>query len=158
LDMLATVLSGGRGSRLQSNLVFQKELVQNVFANNGTNEIAGLFQISATVARGKSADDVEKEINAEIDRIKKDPPTAEEMARALNGKEAGAIFGLQNNLGLNGRISSYVGYKGQADFFQADLDRYRTVTAADVQRVANKYLTADRLVMTIMPGKNGGPR
>jgi zinc protease len=158
LDMLGTILSGGRSSRLQSNLVYGKELAQNVFANNNTSEIGGLFQVSATAARGKSIDDVEKEINAEIDRIKKEPPTAEEMARALNGQESGAIYGLQTYLGLNGRISSYAGYKGEADFFQGDLDRYRKVTPADVQRVANTYLTGDRLVMSIMPSKNGAAR
>jgi zinc protease len=156
LDMLSSVLSQGRGSRLQSDLVFQKELVQNIFANNSTSEIGGTFQITSTAARGKSLDDVEKEINIEIEKIRKDPPTADEMARALNAIESQSIFGLQNNLGLNGRISSYVGYKGQADYFQSDLDRYRKVTAADVQRVAKTYLSSDRLVMSFMPSSGAG--
>ena len=156
LDMLSSVLSQGRGSRLQSNIVFQKELAQSIFAFNNSSEIAGVFQLSATAARGKTLEDIEKEANAEIERIKKDPPTAEEMARALNSVESQSIYGLQNALGLNGRISNYVGYKGQADYFQADLDRYRKVTAADVQRVANTYLGSDRLVMSFLPGKAGG--
>ncbi|HEV7642555.1 MAG TPA: pitrilysin family protein [Pyrinomonadaceae bacterium] len=156
LDMLSSVLSQGRGSRLQSNIVFQKELAQTIFAFNNSSEIAGVFQLSATAARGKTLEDIEKEVNAEIERIKKDPPTAEEMARALNSVESQSIYGLQNALGLNGRISNYVGYKGQADYFQADLDRYRKVTAADVQRVANTYLGSDRLVMSFLPSKGGG--
>jgi zinc protease len=157
LDMLGSVLAQGRGSRILSNIVFQKELAQSAFAGNNTSEIAGVFQVTATAARGKSLDDIEKEINVEIERIKKDPPTAEEMARALNSVESQSIYGLQNSLGLNGRISSYAGYKGQADYFQGDLDRYRKVTAADVQRVANQYLNGNRLVMSFLPGK-GGPK
>jgi zinc protease len=158
LDMLSSVLSQGRGSRLQSNLVYGKELAQSVFASNSTSEIAGVFQVTAAAARGKSIDDVEKEVNVELERVKKEPPTAEEMARALNSLESQAIYGLQTNLGLNGRISSFAGFMNKPDNFQADLERYRKVTPADVQRVANTYLTNNRLVMTFMPSKNGGPR
>ncbi len=152
LDMLSSILSAGRGSRLQSNLVFGKEIAQNVFANNGTNEIAGLFQISATAKQGKTLEENEKEINTEIERIKKDAPTADEMKRALNGIEAQTIFGLQTVLGKGGQLSNYSGYRGNPDYFQADLDRYFKVTSADVQRVANKYLTANRLVISYVKG------
>ncbi|MEO6654504.1 MAG: insulinase family protein, partial [Pyrinomonadaceae bacterium] len=158
LDILGSILSAGRGSRLQSNLVYKKELAQNVFANNGTNEIAGLFQIVATAKPGKTLDENEKEINAEIERIKKDPPTAEEMSRALNGIEARTIFGLQTVLGKGSQIGSYAGYLGKSDYFQADLDRYRKVTAADVQRVANTYLTANRLVLSVVQRKGAPPK
>lgn len=156
LDILSSILSQGRGSRLQSNLLYGKELVQNVFANNGTNEIAGLFQVSATARPGKSLSDIEKEINAEIERIKNDPPSSDEMSRALNGIQAQTIFGLQTVLGKGGALSNFAGYRGKPDYFQADLDRYTAVTAADVQRVAKTYLDSNRLVMSYVPAANGG--
>jgi len=158
LDMLSSILSSGRGSRLQSNLVFGKELAQGIFANNSTSEIAGVFQVTATAARGKSLDDIEKEINVELERIKKDPPTAEEMARALNSIESQSIYGMQTVLGKGGRISSFAGYLNKPDYFQADLDRYRKVTPADVQRAANTYLNGNRLVMSYVPRKGEGPK
>ena len=151
LDILGNILSSGRGSRLQSNLIYGKEMVQQVGAFNGTNEIGGAFQIQATARPGKSLDDIEKEINLEIERIKKDPPTADEIARAKNSIESQTIFGLQTVLGKGGQISNFAGYVGKPDYFQADLDRYANVTASDIQRVANKYLTANRLVMTYNP-------
>lgn len=157
LDMLGTILSSGRGSRLQSNLIYGKDIAQQVSANNGTNEIAGLFQISALAKPGKTLDENEKEINVEIERIKKDPPTADEMARALNGVEAQTIFRLQTVLGKGGQLSSFVGFRGKANYFKKDLDRYRKVKPADIQRVANKYLTADRLVMSYVPRKGAPP-
>ncbi len=157
LDMLGNILSSGRGSRLQSNLVYGKEIAQNVFANNGTNEIAGLFQITATAKQGKTLEENEKEINAEIDRIKAAPPTADEMTRALNAIESQTIFRLQTVLGKGGQLSNFVGYRGKPDFFQEDLDRYRKVTAADIQRVANKYLTANRLIISYVPRKGAAP-
>jgi len=155
LDILASILSQGRGSRLQSSLVYGKELVQNIFANNSTSEIAGLFQITATARPGKSLDDIEKEINAELDRIKKDAPSKDEMSRAVNGYEARTIFGLQTVLGKGSTIANYEGYLGKPDYFQANLDRYRKVTADDVKRVANQYLGTGRLVMSYVPSKAG---
>lgn len=158
LDMLSSILSRGRGSRLQSDLVYGKELAQNIFANNSTNEIAGLFQITATARPNKSLDEIEKEVNDEIEKIKKEPPTAEEMTRALNGIEAQTVFGLQTVLGKSGALSNYAGYRGNPDYFQQDLDRYRKVTPADVQRVANTYLTGNRLVMSYVQRKGEAPR
>jgi predicted Zn-dependent peptidase len=79
LDILSNVLSSGRGSRMQSKLVYDKQIAQNVFASNQTREIAGTFQVVATAAKkDASLAELESEINAEIERIKKDPPTAEE--------------------------------------------------------------------------------
>ena len=153
LDMLGYILSTGRSSRLQSNLIYSKEMAQNIGAGNGTNEIGGVFQVQATARPGKSLEDIEKEINLELERIKKEAPTADELMRARNSIESQTIFGLQTVLGKGGQLSTYSGYVGKPDYFQADLDRYRNVTPADVQRVANSYLTANRLVMTYMPKK-----
>ncbi|MGI8788811.1 MAG: M16 family metallopeptidase [Pyrinomonadaceae bacterium] len=158
LDMLGSILSSGRGSRLQSNLVYGKELAQQIRASNSTNEIAGLFQITALAKPKKTLDEIEKEINSEIERIKKDAPTAEEMTRALNTREAAAIYSLQTVLGKGAQLSSYTGFLNKPDYFQTDLDRYRKVTPADIQRVAKQYLTDNRLVMSYVPGKGEKPK
>jgi zinc protease len=153
LDILANILSTGRGSRLQSNLVYGKELAQQVFASDGTSEIAGQFQINAIARPGKSLDEIEKEINIEVERLKKDGVTADEVSRAVSAREAQAIFGLQTVLGKGTRLADYSGYLNKTNNFQADLDRYRKVTADDVKRVANQYLVANHLVMSYVPAK-----
>ncbi|MEO8648458.1 MAG: pitrilysin family protein [Acidobacteriota bacterium] len=158
LDMLGFILSSGRNSRLQSNLVYAKEMAQQVNAGNSTSEISGEFQVTATARPGKSLDDIEKEINTEIERIKREPPTADEMLRARNSIEAQTIFRLQTVLGKGGQISTFTGYLNKPDYFQTDLDRYRKVTAADIQRVANTYLTSNRLVMSYVPRQGEAPR
>ncbi len=151
LDMLQFILSAGRGSRLQSNLVYGKQLSQDAFASHFSREIAGQFQITSTARPQKSLDDIEKEINLEIERIKNEPPTAEEMSRALNVIESQTIFGMQNVLGKADQMNSYATFQGNPDGFQADLDRYRKVTPAEIQRVAKEYLNGNRLVMSFVP-------
>lgn len=153
LDMLGSVLSSGRGSRLQSNLVYGKQIAQSAFASHGTREIAGQFQVTATANPQKSLEEIEKELNIEIERIKKDPPTAEEMERALNQIESQTIFGLQTVLGKADRMNSNKTFSGKPDTFQEELDKYRKVTPADIQRVANTYLNGNRLVMSYVPRK-----
>ena len=158
LDMLSYILSTGRSSRLQSNLLYGKEMVQQVAAFSASNEIGGTFQIQATARPGKSLDDIEKEINTEIERIKKDPPTADELTRAKNSIESQTIFGLQTVLGKGSQLGSYTGFLGKPGYFQTDLDRYAKVTAADISRVANTYLTPNRLVMTYTPRQGEAQR
>jgi zinc protease len=158
LDMLSWILTTGRGARLQSNLVYGKELTQSINAYNPTSELAGTFQIVALAKPNKSLDEIEKEIDSEIERIKKEAPTAEEIKRAFNIREADVIFGLETVLSRAGQLSTFAGYGKKPDSFQSDLDRYRKVTAADIQRVANKYLNDKRLVMRHMPLKATAPK
>jgi zinc protease len=158
LDVLSSVLTGGRTSRLQSKLIYNDSpSAQSVFARNGVNEIAGTFTISATARPGKSLDDIERDINTEIERLKKDGPTADEVRRAIAGRESSAIFGLQTSFGKGSRIADYAAYLNKPDYFQQDLDRYVRVTPEDVKRVANRYLIANHLVLTMVPTKNPVP-
>ncbi len=166
LDILSSILSGGRGSRLQSKLVYDRQIVQDVFTSHPTRELAGTFQITATARPngpkdaeemranpGKFLAPIEEQINIEIERIKKEPPTAEEVARAVNRIEAQTIFGLQTVLGKADAMNSNAVFYNKPDRFQQVLDEYRKVTPADVVRVANAYLKANHLVMSFVPRK-----
>jgi zinc protease len=158
LDVLSTILSGGRGSRLQSAMVFgQNPIASAVFARNGTNEIGGLYQIVATARPGKSLDDVEKAINTEIERLKQDGVTQEEVNRVVTARESQSIFGLETDLGTANRIVDYAAYANNPNYFQQDLDRYMKVTPDDVKRVANKYLVANHYVLSLVPAKTPPP-
>ena len=87
LDMLGSILASGRGARLQSNLVFGKQIAQDASAFHHAREIAGQFQVTSTARPGKTLEEIEREINAEIERIKKEPPTAEEMVNIFLSTE-----------------------------------------------------------------------
>ena len=155
LDILASVLSAGRGSRLQSNLVYGKQIAQDAVAFNPASEISGLFQIQSTARPGKTLEEIEKEINAEIERIKNEPPTSEEIARALNQIESSTIYGLQTVLGKADQMNGYATYLNKPDYFGAELEKYRKVTPADVQKAAQTFLTDKRLVMSFVPRPKG---
>ncbi|MFV0389930.1 MAG: M16 family metallopeptidase [Pyrinomonadaceae bacterium] len=156
LDILASILSSGRGSRLQKKLVYDNPVVQNVFASNSTRELDGNFMVVATARPKQSVDEIEKTILAEIEQIKNTPPSDEEVKRAKMAYESGFVFGLQTVLGKADQMNGNLVYQNNPDTFVSELSKYRAVTPQDVSRVAKQYLDGNRLVMSFVPGKNQG--
>lgn len=153
-DVLAYVLGSGKSSRLYKTLIYDRQIAQDVSASNNSQEIAGQFQIQVTGRPDKGLADLETVVNEEIKRIQKDGPTSEEIERAFNAREAAFIFGMQTvggGGGKNDRLNMYATFVGQPNYVQQDLDRYRRVTAEDVKRVANTYLTEARLIAKVTP-------
>jgi zinc protease len=159
LETLASILAGGKSSRLYKSLVYERQIAQNVSAFNNAGELAGVFQIVATPKPGKTVAEIEGAINEEIERLKEQPPTPEEIERSYNAREASFVYGMQSVGGFGGKndqLSQYATYLGRPDYFQEDLARYRRVQAADVRRVAGQYLSDKRLVLTVTPRRRAG--
>src|SRR5207237_3200383 len=131
------------------SLVYDKQIAQQASAFDGTQELAGLFQIVVTGKPGTTPAQLEEAVNAEVEKLKAAPPTPQELARAYNSREASFVYGLQTVGGFGGKddqLNAYATFLGKPGYFEQDLARYRTVTAAEVQRVAREYLTDKRLV------------
>ncbi len=69
-DTLATILGGGKSSRLYKSLVYERQIAQEVSAFNNTGELSGVFQIVATAKPGKTLAELEGAIGEEVERIK----------------------------------------------------------------------------------------
>jgi zinc protease len=139
LDVLGIILGAGQTSRLYQALV-EKKVATEVDASNETGRDPMLFMVQATAAAGSSLDQVEAALGAEIDRLKREPVTAKELARAKKQVEAGFVYSkdsirsLAQQLGYYNTVASW-------RYLSNYLDRVRAVTAADLQRVAATYLT-----------------
>jgi zinc protease len=158
LDALATILAGGKSSRLYKTLVYERQIAQDVSGFNNGGEIAGQFQIVATAKPGRTLAELEGAINEELERIKQTPPTPEEIERAYNAREAAFIYSLQTVGGFGGKndqLNQYATYLKRPGYFDEDLARYRRVAAQDVKRVANQYLTDHRLIVNVTPRARG---
>jgi len=151
LDVVAGILAEGKSSRLYQRLVYREQAAQNVNAFQFSRELAGAFQISATAREGFNLTQMETAIMEEIERLAKEGPTADEMTMARNVTEARAVFAIQALLGKADRINSYMTFRGKPDLFNEELDNVRKVTAADVQRVVQTYLTKPRVVLSTVP-------
>jgi zinc protease len=162
LDTLASILGGGKSSRLYRSLVYERQIAQDLSARNGSDELAGTFSITATAKPGKTLAELEGAINEEIEKMKQEAATSDEIERAYNGREAAFIYGLQtvgDFGGKNDQLNQYATFLGKPGYFAEDLARYRRVSGDEVRRVANQYLNDNRLIVSVMPtgrGRSGG--
>ena len=151
LDVLAAILSGPRTARLTKALVYDKQSAASVSAFQNTNEDVGDFAIIVTPRPGNTLTDLEQAVDTVLDKLKTEGPTAEEMQKATAGEELAFVRGLESNLGKAMRLSDGAGFHGDPGYFRTEYAKSQSVTAADVKRVANQYLTKGRVVLSIVP-------
>ncbi len=127
LDVLGHVLAGGKTSRLYRALVREKQIAQDVQAYQDGQELTSEFAVVATIRPGHTIAEVEAAIAEEIDRIKAEPPTAEEMERAVNTFEARLVRSLESVSEFGGRadrLNLYNTYTGDPGYMAKDFGRY----------------------------------
>jgi zinc protease len=144
LEVLSTVLSGGRASRLYRDLIYQRQLALEAGGDFSYFTFdPSLFWFWATPMPGQTPETMEKELLAHMERLAKEPVTEEELTRARNQTEAGFVFqedSVHRRAALLARFELIGGYALMDRF----LDTIRAVTAADVMRVAGKYFPDDK--------------
>ena len=154
LSVLASILGDGKSSRLYQRLVYEGRMAQSVNANSGTAELAGDFDVEVTVALGHDPDEVAEEVRSVIEGLRQGPPTDEEMARARNRIEWNHVRQLANVGGFGGRanrLNAFNVFAGDPGLVNTDIERFLTVEADDVWRVANQYLSDRQVRMTVLP-------
>ena len=151
LEVLGAILAGPRTARLTKALVYDTEAASSVSARQGSSEDAGEFLMTMTPRPGHTLTDLEQQADAIIGTLKADGPTAEEIQRATAGEELAFLRSLESNLGKALRLASGAGFFGDAGYFREEYEKTLAVTAGDVKRVANKYLTGGRVVLSIVP-------
>lgn len=155
LDILASVLTDGMSARLYKRLVYDLQIAQDVNASQSSRKFTSLFLIVATARPGHSLQELKREIRMELDSIKAAPPTAREVARAVNQYTAGFYRRLELVGGFGGKadlLNLYLDYTGNPDYFNQDLSRYTVLRPADIQDAARKYLLDDhRVELSIVP-------
>ena len=151
LGILGSILSGPRTARLKKALIYDQQAAAQVSARQSSNEDVGEFSMTITPRPGHSLTDLEAAADAIIEKLKAEGPTTEELQKATASDELAFVSGIQSNLGKAGRLSSGTGYHGDPGYFKKDYQQTLAVTAADVKRVANKYLGKGRIVLSVVP-------
>jgi len=151
LDMLSAILAGPRTARLTKALVYDKQSAASVAAYQNTNENVGEFVVMITPRPGNSLTDIEAAADGVIAALKKDGPTSEEIQKAAAGLELSFLRGLESNLNKALVLCEGAGFHGDPGYFREQYRKLKAVTAADVTRVANTYLSGGRVVLSVVP-------
>ena len=156
LQVLSAALQSGQSSRLYQTLVKDKQLVTNVFGFMDEKRGPGALYITATLKPNGKPADVEAAIYDEIARLQKEGIADWELQKAKNTTRRNFINGLQSSLSRAVTMGWYTVYYNDPNLINTRLDKVNAVTRADVQRVADKYLTAtNRTVVVTMPKSKG---
>ncbi len=155
LDILASILTDGKNSRLYKRLVYELQIAQDVSAFHYSLEQGSSFWIIATARSGHDLDELEQVIQEEIDRLKMEAPSEREVQRAVNQYEVSFLGGLERVGGFSGKADRLNGYyfrTGSPDYFNEDLARYRAIDPVDVQAVTRTYLRdGGRVILSVVP-------
>jgi zinc protease len=150
LEVIEGVLSNGKSSRLYRKLVREEKIALAVDAGNPLLSVdPDLFMVSAECLPGRTTDEAEKAIDAEIARLKSEPLGERELAKAKNQIEAGFVFSQDS---LFSQAMLLARYETALDWRL--LDKYipgiRKVTAGDIMRVAKKYFTPENRTTAVL--------
>ena len=156
LAVAATILGGGKSSRLYKSLVYERQIAQDVSSTQTSLALSSTFVVDVTARAGHTPQELEAAIDAELERLRQDGPTEREVERARNSLETALLASLEKlgGDGLAEQLNHYNLYTGDPGYLAQDLARLRRIDAASVQRAVQAWLKPEaRAVVTGVPGK-----
>jgi zinc protease len=144
LTVLDGILSGGQSSRLYRSLVYRDQLAAEADTMLDTRQSTGSYAMFAILAGGKSAADGEAALRREVAALRDTLVTAAELSEAKNEILTGVLRSRETAEGKAFQLANAIIIDGDPRAADKQLAAIATVTAADVQRVARKYLGDNR--------------
>jgi zinc protease len=143
LDVLESILGMGKSSRLYQSLVYRQRIATGAYASADLREHAGLFAVRAIAAPDVTIERLRVAVDAEIAALHDTLPGADEMERVRTQIASSFVRGRQTYNSIAVAMVRSAVERDDPGAINADLERYRAVTPADVQRVARQYLTLE---------------
>lgn len=147
MEMLSTLLSGGQSSRMYRRLVDEEQTALMVNAIPFGLEDPGLNIVLAFPNMGVEPEVLEQGINEELEKVKNELISAEEMQKLKNQFESRMVNSNTTIASRATNLANYHTFYGDANRINTELDNYLAVTPQDIQRVANEYLREERRVV-----------
>ena len=149
LSAISELLSAGKSSRLEKNLVNDKHLVNMVSAYNMELKDPGVFLIMALCNPGVEAETVEKEILIELERLKKGDVTQEELNKLKITAKADFIYSLESSSSVASLFGQYLS-KGNIKPLLEYEEKLDKLTVEEISRVAQKYFDNNHSTTVIL--------
>jgi predicted Zn-dependent peptidase len=152
LDMISTILTDGKSSRLYKKMVDEQEQALQVLAFNRTLEDYGLYVIGALPMGDVELDTLLASIDEEIDRLQTELISEREYQKLQNIYLNNYVNSYSTVQGKAAALATYDVLYGDAGLINKELDIYKSITREEIKEVANKYLGDDeRLRMYYLP-------
>ncbi len=154
MDVIEAILSRGRTSRLYKSLIDEKHIAVSANAYSGPYKYPGNFIFFATPRQPHTAEEVEKAIYDEIEKLKTNPVTDWELQKIKNQISADFVRSMESNSGLASTIAHFESIYNWR-YINSYVDKTLAVTKDDIMRVAKKYFTKSNRTVGILEKKEG---
>ena len=152
LNLLTTLLSDGQSSRLYKSIVDEQQKALSVGSFPLAAEDPGLFIAYGIANMDIKAEDLEKSIDDEIEKVKGELVGEREFQKVRNQIENDFVISNSTVTGIAESLANYHVYFGDAELINTEIDKYMSVTREDLMEVANKYLKKEnRVVLYYLP-------
>jgi zinc protease len=150
LEVLAGVLSDGQSSRLYRDLVYTRQIARSAGASYDRQKMdPGLFALYGQPLPGRSVEEVERELLAQVEELQRNPVGERELEKIRNSVEASFVFAQDSHF-YQAMLLGQHEIQGDWRGLDAYLPAVRAVTAEDVRRVARTYLTAENRTVGVL--------
>lgn len=154
LNMVSTLLSDGKSSRLYKKLVDEKKMALQVGSFNNGQEDYGMYLTYALPLGEVKLEDLVKEIDEEIEKVQTELISEREFEKLQNIFENRFVNSNSSVEGIANSLARYYMLYGDTNLINNEIDIYRTITREDLMRVAKKYLQPNqRLKLQYLPKK-----
>ena len=157
LDVLASVLGGAsKWNRLFRALAYDRQLAISASAAHPTHRLSGTFEVYLSARSGQKLDEVVRLTDAEIERLKREGPTADEVRRVKIERRRSQIQQLESTTSKASVLNQHAAALGDPLGYRSVLAKIFAVTPEDVKRVARAYLRPERIEINVYPGARIG--
>lgn len=155
LDMISTLLSDGKSSRLYKKIVDDKKMALNIGAFNYSQEDYGTYILYGLPQGDATTKDLTREIDEEIVKLQTEVISEKEFQKLQNIYEKNYIESNSSVEGIADNLATYYMLYGDVNLINTEMDIYRSITPEEIRTVAKKYLNPNqRLILDYVPAKD----
>ncbi len=155
LDMISTILSDGKSSRLYKKIVDDKKMALQIGAFNNSQEDYGMYILYGIPQGKNTSEGIVAEIDEEIVKLQTNLLSEKEMEKLRNKYDNDYVNGNASVEGIAENLASFYLLYGDVNLINTQIEMYRSITAEEIQTVAKKYLNPNqRLILDYVPTKD----
>ncbi|ESU19988.1 peptidase M16-like protein [Flavobacterium cauense R2A-7] len=155
LDMISSILSDGKSSRLYKKMVDDKKMALQIGAFNYSQEDYGMYILYGLPMGQNTTESLVKEVDEEIVKLQTELISEKDFQKLQNKFENQYVNGNASVEGIAENLASFYLLYGDVNLINTEIDIYRSITREEIREVAKKYLNPNqRLLLDYVPAKD----
>ncbi len=150
VSLLADILGGGKTSKLYKSIVYEKQLASSISTFYYGLKDEGLLIIFATLQQGKDVNELEKAINEEIENLRKQKISDEELMRAKNSQLADLVYSRESVVRLGFQLGEALINTENPNYINEYPKLIQKVSKQDIEKIINEYINDDNKTTVIV--------